>query len=261
MFHSYEFSFDGESSLSYGLMIYDLNGTGQDNVSFGNKGSIIETRTNRRIQPLHFGVNYNKEPLKFDLVFGTDVPLDRYDLQRISYWLTGHQTYRWLTIDQPDLENVQFRCIVTELKPLSVGWLPYAFQATIVCDCPYAYSYPFEMQYTISGATDLTVMNESTVHEHIKPVLTFIPANGTTSLSIINHSDGNREFKFTNIPVGTSFVVDNNNGIIQGIGYSGNLYDLFNFNFFRLVDGANALTVHGDGTLMLSGRFYQNVAG
>ena len=29
----------------YGLMIYDIDGNGQENVSFGNTADIIETRT------------------------------------------------------------------------------------------------------------------------------------------------------------------------------------------------------------------------
>ena len=68
MFNSYEFSFAGESSLMYGLMIYDIDGNSQENVSFGNKADIIETRTLNRIQPIHFGVNYHSEPLEFKLV-------------------------------------------------------------------------------------------------------------------------------------------------------------------------------------------------
>ena len=118
-FNSYEFSFNGESSLMYGLMIYDYDGNGQGNVSFGNQAAIVETRTNNRIQPLHFGVNYHQKPLEFKLVFGAENPLDRYDLQNISMWLTGHQQYQWLSIDQPDLEHVQFRCLITKLPPSS----------------------------------------------------------------------------------------------------------------------------------------------
>lgn len=91
MFNSYEFSFAGESSLMYGLMIYDIDGNGQENVSFGNTADIIETRTLNRIQPIHFGVNYHDSPLQFKLVFGAEDYLDRYELENISFWLTGHQ--------------------------------------------------------------------------------------------------------------------------------------------------------------------------
>ena len=261
MFNSYEFSFDGESSLMYGLMLYDIGGTGQDDVSFGNKASIIETRTNNRIQPLHFGVNYHNEPLKFTLVFGTDRPLDRYEMEDISLWLTGHQDYRWLSIDQPDMENFQFRCIITELKPIPDGWLPYAFQATVVCDCPYAYGFPFEYQYTISEPTDILFRNESTTRALLRPMLQFQAGNDSGCISIVNHNDNDREFLITEVPALSNVVIDNNNGILQDTVYGTNLYDKFNLNFFRLVHGDNNLTINGTGILTISGRFLYNVAG
>lgn len=261
MFDSYEFTFAGESSLMYGLMIYDIDGKGQSNVAFGNKGSIIETRTNRRIQPLHFGVNYNESPLQFNLVFGAMEPLDRYDLQRISMWLTGHQSYQWLSIDQPDMNHLQFRCIITQLTPLSYGWLPYAFEATVTCDCPYAYSFLFEKQYTINGATNIVFRNESTVREYLKPDITFMPSGGTTSLSIVNASDNNREFLLEGIRTSATVVINNNSGIIRETVFGQNLYDGFNYKFFRLVHGDNNLTVTGNGSLMISGRYLYNVAG
>ena len=117
----------------YGLMIYDFGGTGQSNVAFGNVGSIVETRTNNRIQPVHYGVNYHATPLEFKLVFGAQRALDRFELEYISMWLTGHQNYQWLSIDQPDMERVQFRCLITSLTPLAHGWLPVAFEATVRC--------------------------------------------------------------------------------------------------------------------------------
>lgn len=261
MFNSYEFTFDGESSLMYGLMIYDFDGKGQGNVSFGNKASIVETRTNTRIQPLHFGVNYNASPLQFKLVFGSMEPLDRYELESISFWLTGHQEYRWLSIDQPDLEHVQFRCLVSELTPLHHGWLPVAFEATIICDCPYAYGFPFEQKEVIVDSKNILFRNECSVREYIKPVLTYTTSNGG-SLSIVNHDDNSREFRIDNIPTGdVEIVVDCNNGIITETSHGYNLYEGFNQNFFRLVHGDNHLTVSGDGVLTISGRLLHNVAG
>ena len=83
MFNCYEFTFDGESSAMYGLMVYDIGGRGQSDVSFGNKASIVETRTNNRIQPIYFGTNYHSKPLEFKLVFGAERELDRYELEDI----------------------------------------------------------------------------------------------------------------------------------------------------------------------------------
>ena len=246
----------------YGLMIYDYGGKGQDNVSFGNVATIVETRINNRVRPIHFGVKYHGSPLKFKLIFGSDRALDRYEMEDIAFWLTGYQDYQWLTIDQADLENVQFRCLITELTPLAHGWLPVAVEATIVCDCPYAYSYPFEKQYQISGQTSILFRNESTAREYVKPIITFQPVSGTKSLKIVNRSDDNRTFLLDNIPSSAvTAVIDNENGIIQDIRNGYNLYDGFNLNFLRFVHGDNNLVVTGNGTLSLSGRFYHNVAG
>ena len=260
-FNSYEFSLAGESSYQYGLMLYDFGGTGQSNVNFGNQASIVETRTNLRIQPLHFGVNYHQKPLEFKLVFGAEEPLDRYELENISMWLTGHQRYQWLSIDQPDLEFVQFYCLITRLTPLAHGWLPVAFEADVVCDCPYAYGLPFEKQYTINGKTEILFRNNSSVHEYIKPIISFHPSTGTTKLSIVNLDDERREFLLDRIPASVSSIeIDNLNGIIQETVNSINLYDGFNLNFFRLVHGDNHLVVTGNGTLTISGRFLHNVS-
>lgn len=247
--------------MMYGVMLYDIGGNGQEDVAFGNAASIIETRTAARVAPIHYGVNYHGSPLQFKLIFGSTEELDRYDLERISLWLTGYQDYQWLTIDQPDLENVQFRCIVTQLRPLSVGWLPYAFEAQITCDCPYAYSYPFSVQYTLNGESNIVFRNDGSAREYLRPTLSFTSSGGTDGISIINEDDGGREFAFSSLPTGSGLIVDNQNGIITGVGTSVNLYTLFNMRFLRLVPGDNHLRITGYGTLTLSGRFYHNTAG
>lgn len=264
MFNSYEFTFAGKSSLMYGLTLYDIDGKGQEAVSFGNKASILEARTNRRIQPLHFGVNYHNAPLQFKMTFGTDRPLDRFEFENISLWLTGHQSYQWLSIGQPDLEHVQFRCLITEMKPIFVSWLPYAFEATVTCDCPYAYSYPFEDKFTISGTTEILLRNKSSVREYLKPHLTFSTNSGVNTISIVNKDDNNRKFMIENSTgaslASTTIEIDNTNGIITDKKNGANLYGGFNMNFFRLVQGDNHIVVTGNGTMTVSGRFLHNVA-
>lgn len=260
MFNSYEFTFNGESSMDYGLMLYDIDRNGQDTVGFGNKASIVETRTKNRITPLHFGVSYNERPLQFKLVFGSDRELDRYTLEEISMWLTGHQDYKWLTIEQPDLDMVQFRCLITELSPIMHGWLPVAFEATVTCDCPYAYGMPFEFSYQINGSLDVVINNDGSVREHVKPKLLFVPSIGTEELRIVNHSDGDREMRIKGIPASSSqILIDNENGVITELVSGVNMYDGFNMKFFRLTQGDNLLTIYGSGTLTISGRFLHNV--
>lgn len=262
MFDAYSFTFAGVSSEVYGLHIYDFGGQGQKPVSFGNKASIVETRLIKRVQPIHYGVNYHASPLEFTLIFGSlEESLDRFDMEEISLWLTGHSDYQWLSIDQPDLEHCQFRCLITQLTPIHHGWLPYAFEAVVRCDCPYAYGYPFEYTETVNGETSILFRNEGSCHEYLRPKITFT-ANGSSpeSVSIVNNSDGGREFKIENLPSYSEFYVDCNNGMIYD-NENHDFYQGFNMTFPRFVQGDNELVVTGNGDITISGRFLYNVAG
>lgn len=261
MFDAYEFTFAGESSDVYGVHIYDFGSQGQKAVSFGNKANVVETRLVSRVQPIHYGVNYHTSPLEFTFVFGSiNKALDRYEMEDIAMWLTGRQEYQWLMIGQPDLEHVRFRCIITQLTPIHHGWLPYAFEATVRCDCPYAYGFPFERSYPIRGETTVVFQNEGSSREYLRPIISFSPYRSVETVSITNASDGNRKFEITGIPQGTPFTVDCNTGIITASNGT-NLYDGFNMNFPRFVQGDNVLTVIGNGTMTISGSFLHNVAG
>lgn len=262
MFHTCEFTFAGESSFMYGFVVCDVGSASHGDINFGNKGKIIESTTSHRIDPIHFGVNYHESPLEFKLIFGSEKALDRYDLANVALWLTGHQDYQWLTIEQEDMAHMEFRCLVTDLKPITVGWLPYAFEATIRCDCPYAYSIPYSYDYAISGTTQILFRNESSVREYIKPELTWTKNTGVTTIALVNKSDNSREFSISSLPSSSGQIyIDNHNCIIQDIVGGVNLYGGFNMNFFRLVQGDNLLTATGNGTLTISGRYMYNLGG
>lgn len=261
MFDTCEFTFAGRSSSEFGLIVCDVGENRQEAVAFGNRASIVSSRSTGRIQPVHYGVNYHEEPLEFSLVFGSDHDLDRYEMEEISYWLTGHQDYQWLTIDQPDLRHVMFRCLISDLTPIFNGWLPVAFQATVTCDCPYAYGHQFESSYSVNGTTEILFRNHGSVREYLKPVLEIATAGGS-EFSIINHNDNDREFAFTGLPAsGLTITVDNNSGIITESTGSYNLYPYFNMRFFRLVHGDNHLELSGNAAVKISGWFLHNVAG
>lgn len=268
MFNAYSFTFAGVSSEVYGLHVYDFGGQGQKPVSFGNKASIVETRLIHRVQPIHYGVNYHASPLEFTLTFGSlDEALDRFDMEEIALWLTGHGDYQWLSIDQHDLEHCQFRCIITQLTPIHHGWLPYAFEASVQCDCPYAYGYPFEQTESISENVQKRILfrNEGSCHEYLRPLITFSTSgeNSPTAISIVNQSDNGRLFRMEGIPASTQFFVDCNNGMIYDNNPNNNFYNGFNMVFPRFVMGDNELTVTSDKAvdMTISGRFLYNVAG
>ena len=259
-----EFVFDGIPSFEYGLMLYDIGVVSEDG-ALSPEGKIIEDRTNRSYSPLHYGVVRNT-PLTFTMTFGADINsveankhLDRWELNAISKWLTGHKDYKYLEILQPDMEAFRYRCIITKLDYITHGQSPWAFTCTVVCDSPYSYMYP-DVTHIDSVVSNSLVLESIASCEFYYPKLE-ITIRGGESFSIINSSDNNREFKFANVPTTPiTIYVDNENEIITN-SHDLNLYKNFNFSFFRLIRGLNSLSVIGDGTIDITCEFPVSIGG
>ncbi len=259
MYKAYDFTFAGASASSYGLCLCDIGGRQHDDNSFGNVANIVETRIPNRITPLHYGVRYHDKPLEFTLIFGAREYMDRYQMQDVAKWLTGYQDYQWLCLEQPDLEHIQFRCLIKSLTPISIQWFPIAFEARVICDCPYGYSYPFEESISVNGSESYLFRNNSTVREHLLPDLKIALSSSCRSFSITNRDTGSA-MQFSGLPAGgITILVDNENQVIREQYGRYDLYEYFNFRFFDLVSGDNQLTLNGTGTVTISGRYLYNV--
>ena len=264
-FEATYFSFDGVPCQKYGLMLLGFGGEGQDDVAFSGRTKIIEDRRWNSYAPLHYGTEYG-DPLSFKLTIGLTPDeldagraLDRWDMQAITGWLTGHTQYKYLEIDQPDLRGVRFKCIITELKPLSHGY-NFALEATVTCDSPFAYKVP-EVFTLASGAN--TVYNPSTVNDWYFPVVSVAMTDGA-GFTLTNAQDSGAACGLTSTP---SFATGafNMDGLRQRIWQTGNLSaNLYQFdrgNFLRLKRGNNIITMTGNGTASLTCEFPVQVGG
>ena len=259
MYRTYEFTFADTPASLYGMFVCDFGSKKHSDNAFGNRANIVETRLPQRVTPLHYGVRYHDSPLEFTLIFGAEEEMDRYQLQEVSNWLTGYQDYQWLSIDQPDMEHIQFHCLIQSLTPVSVKWLPFAFEAKIICDCPYGYSYPFEEKIEFAGTTSVRFYNDSTIREHLRPELRIKLTAGCKSFSVTNKTTGS-VMQFTNLPGGgITILVDNENEILQDADNRYDLYEYFNFEFFDLASGDDELVFNGTGVVTISGRYLYNV--
>lgn len=259
MYKSYEFTFAEIPASLYGMFVADIGGKKHSDNDFGNKANIVETRIANRITPLHYGVKYHDSPLSFTLIFGSESYMDRYQLQEVSNWLTGYQDYQWLSIDQPDMEHIQFRCLIQKLTPISVGWFPVAFEAQVVCDCSYGYGYPCEETYDITEKKKVRFYNDSTIRETIKPDIRIDLSSGCTEFAIKNRTTGS-VFELSGLPAGgITILVDNENGILTDENGEYDLYDHFNFGFFELASGDNELLFKGSGNVTINWRCLYNV--
>lgn len=212
-----------------------------------------EDRMSRRCTGLHYGATQNT-PLSFHLIFGVDgndFAMDRFELMRIAGWLTGHKQYKWLQICQPDLDMVRWRCLITDLEQIEVSGLQVAFDATVLCDGPYAYMLPSEHYIVSHSTTEYLYRNPSNINDFYYPKFE-ITCAGTQEIRIVNKNEPGREFVLSGLASfsGNIYVDSQNELITTNNGTS--IYDMSNFVFPRTTRGENILSITGSCTIKMS---------
>ena len=266
-FYGCKFSFNGIPCEEYGLMMFDFGSPREVSGSSTASGSAVEDRIARRYRVINYG-KIQDRPLELQFVFGANNGridserfFDRWSVEAIFAWLTGHDTYKWLEVEQPDMETVRYKCRVTECSFNTVGKFPWAFECKAICDSPYGYTFPESHKYSIIGSQGVKIFNRGTHNGFYYPQMQLSLA-GASSVNIVNHSDNDRLFSLTNIPNGQTIIIDidNENGVIKN-NRNVNLYQGFNFNFFRFVKGDNNLTITGNCNLDIITMFPVNIGG
>lgn len=263
-FYGSSFTFDGRSCEEFGMMLYDFNTTAQENSSF-SKRKIYEDRVTRRPRSIFYGIDY-EEGLEFSLIFGADEhfvsngeDIDRSEMDVVSMWLMGPDTYRWLVIDQPDMADIRYRCIITEMEVLEYAGNKWAFKCNVHCDAPYAYHLPREYEFQVQGSADVPLFNPSSSNQIYYPKVS-ISISGGKSFSILNQQTG-IEFRLEELPPAvTSVDIDGETGVLTST--SGlNVYKYCNFKWPSLISGENILHIEGNGIVTFVCEFPANVGG
>ena len=267
-FYGSEFVFDGKSCKEFGLMLYDVGSDSQGDVKFQSVGKAQEDSIAGRYSSFFYGLEQNQS-LSFTLIFGVNTDsidhgesLNRFEIEEIASWLTGHNTRKWLQIVQPDMEGFRYKCIISELKLITHGSLPWAFSCTVTCDSPFAYTYPEVYKYDISdNGASLRIFNRSTYNGYYKPTVS-IKISGGGSVSITNKSDNDRMLSFSDLPSSSlDITIDNENQIITEKNLGLSMYPYFNYNFLRLKRGDNLLQFEGKCSIEIVCEFPVNVGG
>lgn len=217
MFRSTSFKFDGVSSETYGLMIYFTDDSEIRDLSLGTDVELIEDRLPKQISPIHYGVDMNK-PMTFPLTFGSTNYLKDYDVDAILSWLTGHQQYKWLEFIDGD-HYIRYKCHLNNVKTLYVNGLPFAFECDVECDGQFGYE-PVEIfEYEVNelGISD-DFFNRSSYNGYLYPDVEILFNDDCTTLSIVNETDGGREFKINHFDRETINTTSDEIGEITTLG-------------------------------------------
>lgn len=244
------FIFDGKSSADYNMIVYYLSDDAMRELEIGTNVEAVEERLLRKTSPIHYGNKLN-QGMVFPITFGCLDYIDSEIVDEIIGWLTGHNSYKIFSMDIDDEYSIRVKAMFNNFKVVALNGTPLAFSCDLVCDSQFSYSTPITKTINVSTTQSTYTFNNPSVHNgYIYPVLT-ISLNNCSSLAIVNESDNNRRFEFSDIPSAyrsSTITVDCNNQIITSSNSSFNPYEYFNGKFLRLVKGKNVLKLTGGGS-------------
>jgi len=255
------FIYDNISSEVFSVKIVNFNSSGLQENNFGGNVIPIYESIKRKHNVFLYGTQPS-QPLEFELNIATEgEELDSYSLGALGKWLFGHQDWKWLQIEQVSYEGLWFKCLLLDPQVISVGNMNIGFKCKVFCDSSYVYSDEFTYNHNITTSNQqITFNNLSDANLYLYPYISFTTSSTTTSFSIKNSSDSDREFKFTSIANNETITVNNDLKIITS-STSNNRLSNFNLKWLRLVPGTNNLVVNGNGSMFLRMRFPVKVGG
>lgn len=270
-FYGTSMVFDGISCEEMGLVMYDFASSRQSTTAFTSNLEVAEDRIDGRYRSLFYGGSINT-PLTFTMVLcvsedrvNQNEPLDRWDLQKIASWLTGHSEYKWMSIVQEDMEEIRYRCIVTDLKTVEISGNKWGVSFQVTCDSPYAYLKPMVYSYSVSSSLVTTLHSESSHNGFYYPKLMIADHNGGSLSVKISNSIETSSFAFKSLPVGMGdLTIDCESGIITASSmlnpYQYISYDV-PFHFPRFARGDNTIAMTGTGKYTFTCEWPVNVGG
>jgi phage-related protein len=246
-FGSY-FIYDGIPSETYGLKIMDIDSQEVSKSMGSSSMEILEQKIFRRAQPYFYGAT---PAPKLDFAFSAfaENEMDAEMFQLVQKWLFSSRSYKKLQIDQADIRDIYFDCILTDPTIVRVGNLIQGFSCQVQCNSPFAWKFPSTINYTYTSS----IVDDSVVYfngsddtgGYLYPHLVITMNNLGGDVSITNSSDSSRVFSFTGLSAGEVITVDCSN---QTISSSLGLKRLSNFNkkFLRLIPAVNNLRIQGN---------------
>jgi len=244
-FFGKSFIFDGKSSEEYNLYISSSDG---ENARLTGAGDIelITQKVFRRNSPYLLGVTPSPV-LQFDIEITSPLEIMADEMGYIMSWIFGQTEYKKLQIVQADMYDFYYNCFITSPKVIKVGNKTIGFSGTVICDRPYGTMYPKTLTKTYATPTvnDTFVFNNISQNNFYEfPTVAFTLNATGTSITITNNTDSSRAFTFTGLTSLETITVNNDLSIITS-SLTLNRLSTFNKNWFRLLKGANSLTITG----------------
>jgi phage-related protein len=247
-FYGNNFIYDNIPSETYGLIIMDIDANAINKSMGSSSMEILEQKIYRRATPYFFGSTPSPK-LTFSFSAYSEQEMDAEHFALVQKWLFSSRTYKRFAIDQVDMQNIYFNCIMNNPEISRVGNLVKGFNCEVICDSPFAWLYPKITTYTYSSSivntTEIYYNGSDDTGGYLYPNLVLTQNNIAGEIIITNLSDNSRIFSFSDLQPNEVLTINNSN---QTISSSTGLLRLSKFNkkFLRLVPGVNNLKIQGN---------------
>lgn len=277
-FYACKFSYNEVSCEAYDLEMYSIGSASAGEANIAGTSGIVDEVVGRNWRPYFYGVQF-KNKLTFSLVFGLNEDrlesgqfLNRTEIHNISTWLTGYTDYKKLTIDQDDMSDYYYKCMISGLEVIGSYGEQYAFRATVTCDSPYAYYDAVETKKSIEGSTQIKLFNSSALHMPLYPkfIIENIADDELTIINLNEATDGDEStapaFIIRNIPSNVNKIIINGDTcVIQAYDEDDNSIDTNLYedgsvtHWPRLYSGCNTFIVDGECDVTIKCTFPVNI--
>lgn len=246
-FYGSSFLYNNVASELYGLRISSIDSQAVNESMGSSDVEIMNKKIYRRATPYFYG-STPTPVLSFPMSAYSAEEIDSEFFQLIQKAFFSNRNFKKLQINQFDMQDVYFNCILKSPKIIRIGNLLTGIKFDVVCDSPFAWRFPKTTNYTYTASVvnDNVTYNNTTddTGNYTFPSLVITMNNIGGDISIVNSDDNNRVFTFTGLSPDEVLTIDCS---LQTISSSTGLKRLSNFNknFLRLLPKLNHLHITG----------------
>lgn len=227
-----DFIFDGKSCDEFNLMLCNFDNGNSD----GDMGANIEFTTtsnpicgkwrklsSKDTKPLEFQISVCKKD-------GTYI--DEYEEQAIRRWLFRRDEYKKFQFVQDGYEQVWFNAYATSGELKKCGGQIIGITINWKCDASHGYGELYKNEIGENSMLEFFDQSDEVGSVYVYAEINVIKDGIIT----IYNSIEDREFKIRNCTAGEKIIQDNNLLQLSSSIESHNIYNDFNFNFFRVAN-------------------------
>lgn len=251
MLENLHFTYNGIHSSTMGVLNARVD-SGLFQEKFLPSRELREESIRGKDKPYFMG--YDLSPFEFPLTLFVE-DLDRNKRRLLSRWLMVD--YHKPLIFDGNEDRIFYCMYVGDIEHFHNGLNQGYINLTMRCNSPFSYTpiYSTNVYDLSNNIPEGYEINFENYGDTICEPYIYLEKIGDGDISIINLSDGGREFKMSNLMNGDELEIDNEVKSIETNVSGVFRYENHNNTYFRLLRGMNRLKVYGNCKLLFKYQF------